>query len=560
MGLKVGSVLAVVITGAWLALAAPVASANTEEIIAPSKPPYTPASGWQAGTCESDSPTICSVATPTQFYREAGGHPQIGFTQFIVRYKTGIAGSEEPIDELAHVHVDIPEGFAVNPQATPSARTRSAKPTPDSCPANTEGRRKPDHRLGRSASLADRRHHRRSCYNIEPPEGRTGALRPRIGGANKVFLRSRASTGPATTTRDSRSTSRRLPLTGILLGGLILKNRLRFYGRSGDGTFLTTPTTCHDWEHEPAFEHVYSTYLLASAVKEEAKPGYVFPAGASPRARVAAARRAKNRSTVATIPYDPTVALSRKRRRPTRPPGRAPVNVPHMLSAAREESSQHQGSAVDTAAGHGAQPLGRQRAGDLHRRRVRQGNDQPGRLPGRVESRHRRRSNRRRCPTGSLERQRLRRQPAQPRPGLRQRVPDLRRRRVGALRHLGEVDRQGQRRPVDRPADDAFSGLPQVPFTSFTLKLDGGPRAVLTSPPICGPHTLTADDDALVGQPGREPTGQLHPDRAPGGGDCAKTLAERPFAPGFDATPSSTQAGALPDLKIESPAATASRS
>src|SRR6478752_9836213 len=83
-----------------MAALAPAASANTAGIIAPSDP-HAPTvnSGWQAGTCTKDVPDTaeqCSVATPTQFFEQASGHPQVGFTQFIVKHTT-----EGPLEKPA---------------------------------------------------------------------------------------------------------------------------------------------------------------------------------------------------------------------------------------------------------------------------------------------------------------------------------------------------------------------------------------------------------------------------------------------------------------------------
>src|SRR3954453_4454036 len=74
------------------AASAPSASANTAGIIAPSDP-HAPTvnSGWQAGTCTEEPPEsaqVCSVATPSQFFEQASGHPNWGFTQFIVKHTT----------------------------------------------------------------------------------------------------------------------------------------------------------------------------------------------------------------------------------------------------------------------------------------------------------------------------------------------------------------------------------------------------------------------------------------------------------------------------------------
>src|ERR1700712_5647065 len=99
------------------------AGANTAGIIAPSDPQNPkPDSGWQAGTCTTDTP-VCSVATPTQFFEAAAAHPQVGFTQFIVKNEpfppvVPLPGARKPVGELKDVHVDLPIGLSVNPGAT----------------------------------------------------------------------------------------------------------------------------------------------------------------------------------------------------------------------------------------------------------------------------------------------------------------------------------------------------------------------------------------------------------------------------------------------------------
>jgi hypothetical protein len=96
----------------------------------------------------------------------------------------------------------------------------------------------------------------------------------------------------------------------------------------------------------------------------------------------------------------------------------------------------------------------------------------------------------------------------------------------------------------------AFRENPQVPFSSFELDFDDGPRAVLSSPPICGPTTATSQFTPWAPNP---PAARSHPivlTSAPGGGPCAKSLAERPFAPGFAARPQGTKAGAFSPVSL----------
>ena len=55
-----------------------------------------------------------------------------------------------------------------------------------------------------------------------------------------------------------------------------------------------------------------------------------------------------------------------------------------------------------------------------------------------------------------------------------------------------QARRRGPADPCDRPDHTVFDDLPQVPFTSFTLKFQGGPKAVLANPPGCGEQRMTA--------------------------------------------------------------------
>jgi hypothetical protein len=84
-------------------------------------------------------------------------------------------------------------------------------------------------------------------------------------------------------------------------------------------------------------------------------------------------------------------------------------------------------------------------------------------------------------------------------------------------------------------------GLPQVPFSSFKLQLDGT-RGVLTSPPTCGPNTATTRIAPWTGNADATPSGSFALTSAPGGGPCAKTMAARPFAPGLSAAPGTSRA------------------
>ncbi len=94
--------------------------------------------------------------------------------------------------------------------------------------------------------------------------------------------------------------------------------------------------------------------------------------------------------------------------------------------------------------------------------------------------------------------------------------------------------------PVTGQVTATFAGLPQIPFTAFTLNFNGGDHSVLTTPPTCGPATTTA---TLTPYSGAAPvsvnsTFDVSADGA--GAPCGA----QPFAPTLNASTDPTQAGA----------------
>ncbi len=535
------------------AVLAPSAAANTEDIIAPSSPPYTPSSGWQAGTCTADAP-VCSVATPGQFFENAAGHPQVGFTQFIVRNHPGSLGPilspEEPIGELKTVHVDLPVGLSVNPQATPQCPTATGESNPGSCPANTKVGQ--SQITGSVLGVVSPTTIDADVYNIEPPAGEPALFGFSIAGAANVFLRAEVS-WDGDYHEGFTIAVPPLPISGILPGGLILKNRLVFDGRSGDGTFITTPSTCFDPETDAGKEQVYSTWLQASSIEEEEDPGYQFPASAEPRLE-SPLPPGKKPIDCANIPYEPSADVDPgNSRQPTRlrgPPPKSRCPTSSAAAKARARTPERRGSpcrpgSVSTprrAPGSSPAPT----RSSARARRLRS----PAR---RARRSARSRSRPRRCanPTGPSKEtsSSAPSSAATPPPGDEYRIfVDAESARYGiSVRLLGRVSAD----PVSGQLTTRFEGLPQVPFSSFVLKLDGGPRATLTSPATCGPHRMVATMTPWSGNPAATPSSEFTLTSAPGGGACPPTLGERPFAPGFEARASDTRAGGFTDLGID---------
>ena len=104
--------------------------------------------------------------------------------------------------------------------------------------------------------------------------------------------------------------------------------------------------------------------------------------------------------------------------------------------------------------------------------------------------------------------------------------------------------------PVTGQLTTTISNTPQSQVEDFVVKLDGGPRAAVSSPPTCGPNKGSAVMTPWSGNASATPGDSFSMTSAPGGGACAKTLAGRPFAPGFGAAPESAKAGAFSPLTV----------
>jgi hypothetical protein len=556
-GLAVG--LALALTA--LIWASP-AGADTAGIIAPSDP-HDPqvGSGWQAGTCSEEPPEsveFCSVATPSQFFEQAAGHPHWGFTQFIVRHK---APGETPVGELKTVHVDLPVGLSVNPGASP--RCTLAEFEASAC--------KPETKVGESQVTASVLGvpvdpipgvTAVPVYNLVPLEHEPARFGLMLAG-NEVFLEASVAWGGDFHEGFTIAVPKALPLEiPLLVEGAILKNRLVFNGRAGDGTFITTPGTCLGEGLVPPHEHDYSTYLLAGSYAEEAEPGYEFPAGAEPPFESPIPPGTEPREC-GTIPYEPSIGVDPNTAQTDSPSGaEVDVHVPHITSGggSQQESSDTRTAAVTLPLGLGLNPSaasgGLQACSD-EQFGIGSSSESPG------------------CPEASkigtvtIESPPLpegvltgnvyvgRQLSRDPLSGDEYRIfVEAGSQRYGVFVRLeGKVSAD----PLTGRLTTTFSGrefsglkgLPQVPFSSVALDFDGGAHAVLTSPTTCGPSTATSTMTPWSGNAPAHPSKQFTLTSAPGGGKCAKTGAERPFAPGFSAKTQKPVGGAYSPLTID---------
>jgi hypothetical protein len=537
-------------------LAMPAAAQAGEVVFSPQNNPPSAADGWQAGTCNTP---ICTPDSPKlEFYETAAGHPPFGITQFIVRHSTGLLGHEEPDVDMKTLRVDLPVGLSVNPGATPQCPATVQHPS--ECPAASK--------VGESQVTVSPEVPATPpvpitapVYNMAPKPGEPARFGFTVEAVpllpvlppSDVFLEADV----AWESDYHEGFTIQVPKVA---GVRLLKNRLIFNGRAsgGQGFFLTTPSTCFD-PTQPAFAHTYSTYARADSVQN---PDPQFPNG-SPFVE-APLPPGTSPKGCGTIPFNPSLAVAPGTQQTDSPAGAAvEVKLPVEPDPTGQETSTVRTARVKLPAGMGLNPSAANGLAACTDEQFKKGQ--------RVESNS--------CPAASKIGTVSVTTPPLPEGPLtgnvyvgvqKSRVPEsgdqfrilveAKSTRYGVVARLvGNVSADPQTGQLTTTFDDPPKldplrgelphGLPQVPFTSFRLDFDGGPRAPLTSPPICGPATTTSEltpwSAQFSGRPAATPSSQFVLTSAPGGGPCAKTPAERPFAPTFSAKPNSDAAAAF---------------
>jgi hypothetical protein len=584
----IGTVMAAIAVGAVLGL--PLAQADTGDVIEKQNTPPTAKDGFQAGTCTSDLtwPNHCSPATPGVFFTQAGGHPPVGFTQYIIRHNEIVPNAlEETLAVAKTIRVDLPPGLTVNPLAT--EQCTGAAFLADTCPAGSQvgweevtvsvqvggvipipgggGATFPKNAvipptenplLNTKAKL----------FNLVPEFGEPARFGFKIGSAKApVYLE-----GDVAWESDYHAGfTIKLPPPNPLAH--TLRSRLVNNGQAGDGTYITNPTTCFD---PTEWLHLYSTWLRAQGIKpeEEAVPfpdaftpwEAVLPPGAEP-------------TGCDRVPFDPSLETDAGTAQVDSPAG-ATVTTRLPFDPAKEGgeveetepgvfegiSQSHVRSArVTLPRGMGLNPSGAQGLEACTDEQFRKGvrvfdNACPAASKiGTVEV------DTPPLPDGSLKGdvyvgvQKSR----DPTSGEEFRIlAEAKSERFDVVARLvGKVIADPETGQLTAVFDDQLvgpfagvlpRGLPQVPFKFVRLRFEGGSKAVLTSPPTCGPHSTTGlfepwarPDTFEVAAPGSFTLSSF-----PGGGTCPTLMAERPFKPGYSAKSKKKKAGGKSPFRV----------
>jgi hypothetical protein len=531
--------------------------------------------GWQAGTCKTDIPK-CSVDTPDQFFETAAGHPPVGFTQFIIKHTTSGLGHVEPEVDLKDLRVDLPIGLSVNPGAVP----RCAAAHPSECSVVSKVGESQVTVSAEGLPIASSLEIKAPVYNLEPKPGQPARFGftveavpsppipgfPAIVEPSDIYLE-------ADVAWDSDWHEGFTIAVPKVEHVKLLMNRLVFNGEAqgpgGQGYFLTTPSTCWNPNTEAAHKHTYSTYARGDSI---GNPDPNFPNG-SPFVESPLPPGTFPKSCN-MIPFDPKIDVGGGTNAVDSP---AAVTTELKIPIEEGKPKGQETSTVRTAKvtlpqGMGLNPSAANGLAACTPQQLNKGNRNPVACPANSK-----------IGTATVVSEAL---PDQPLTGdvfvgpQESRDPESGKEfqiyvhavsdRYGVdLRLVGNVfanAKTGQLTAYfDDPAKDVFRGgnegngggpnkdniphgLPQVPFTSFKISIDGGQKAALSSPPTCGPHETTSQLtpwSAEFGGKSASPSSKFNLAKLPGGADCPKTLGERPFAPGFSAQPKSDQAKAF---------------
>jgi hypothetical protein len=464
---------------------------------------------WEAGTCKEDSQANeCTYnSNPSMFFTQAAGHPPVGLTDF--SFNTNVLGVPE--GAVKNVRVDLPEGLNVDPQAVPQCAKSTFENNPADCAASAVGT---SYVTSLTSILPLPLGF--TVYNLEPDPGH-----PALFGFNvNVPLIIDADVYLQADIEWQGDYHEGFTISNVPSSIPLVENKLSFDGTKG-GTFLTMGSQCNG----------PSTTSLRVESYEGQTEG---PIQTTPPANI---------TGCGSVPFNPSVDASVQGAAADSPAATAvTLNVPQKtqplnnstVKAAQVNLPQGVGLNPATAPGlefcpnasfpmHSRAPVRCPAKSQIGVVSIQTPVLPPNSLSGPVYL----------APQESRD----------PQSGKTYRIF------FDAVSTKYDIDVRLEGRVAADPRTGqlsaTFTGAPQVSFSSVTLNFNGGPGhpiPALSSPPICTTSSVSQITPWSTGVPKATPPTNLTLTQAPGGKPCAKTLGERPFAPGFSAKPVSTKA------------------
>jgi len=474
---------------------------------------------WEALTCAVDATPAdpCTSADVSDFYTQAAGHPNFGITAF--ELNTG--AFEIPEGNVKDIKVELPEGLGVNPEATEQCTV--AQLASSSCPPG---------------SLVGTNYLRAivaagpppvaatipvPVYNVEPPFGV-----PSMAG----FQLPLPGSEPTLLVGDLSPADQHISFTISDVepppdGPPVIGSRLIFNGKAGDG-YLTMPSLCAGGQ--TSVLRVDSHQNPSVFVSEP----FTTAVGAD---------------GCELVPFDPTVDVTVKGATDSPEPADISLKIPYAPGPNQITNSHLRSAKVTLPEGMGFNPSAARGLLACTDAQFAKGTNNPIGCPDGSK-------------IGTVEVQ----------------TPLLPANSIGGTVYVGQplsddpasgnqfrifINAASPRFGVDvrlvgRVFPDLRTGQltaliddnPQAPFSDFAIHIAGGAGGVLTSPPTCGPHPTRTQLAPWTGTAAATPGDSFSLSSSPGGRPCAKTLAERPFAPTLRARPDQRRAGAYSPFRF----------
>jgi hypothetical protein len=585
-----------------------MAQADTQNIIEPQGQTPESKNGFQAGTCYSDTPFCTSESPKEQLFTQAGGHPPIGFTQYIIQHDVVVPGVVEPVKvdpedvppykdkTIKTLRVDLPPGLTVNPQATEKCSKAAFETKVETepgkfvqvpnCPKGSIVGREEVTLVVNTANAVPNplepgkflpvgfvvapdpaKGTKVPVYNIEPDEGEPARFGFVIAFSKVVYLETEVAW------ESDFHESFTIPLPEPSAPFSTLKSRLVNFGQdagnqegaeAGDGTYISLPTTCYSPTEWPI---LYSTWFRAESWGE---PNPTFPEGST--AFEAKLPPGTQPTGCDKVPFDIAIHVEPGTNQVDSP---APATIETTLpfDPAKEGGEVRNGDTegimqshvrkaeITMPKGMGLNPAGAQGLSACTDAQFKKGvrvydNDCPPESDiGTVEVKS--------APLAepligdvyvgeqmsndpeSGEQFRILLEAKSEKEGVAARLIG----HVKANKTTGDLTAVITDQLTGQFSGKLPEGLPQVPFESVKVKFDGS-KEVLTSPPICSASgTSHFEPWARPGEL-KPATASVNLTSDPTGGACPATMAERKFTPLYKAKVDSSKGGAYSPFHV----------
>jgi hypothetical protein len=510
---------------------------------------------WQANTCKEneDTPNVgeapiaglpplakaagqCTKETPTKWFTQAAGHPNFAYTDFTLNTVPNVPAAEGkigfPEGFVKDIVVDTPEGLSVNPEAVPQCTVKQLEET--KCPPASQvgvnyltvAAASPPCAPAPPGKCANARV-ALAVYNLVPFNGAPSMVGFQTTFKHEVFIV--GSLDPV----DQHVT---FTISDVDPPGAesppIIGSRLVFNGIAGNGTYLTMPSNCGPGQTSTLFVDSHGPPFAVESLSDE--ESFTTAVGASGCDKV---------------PFDPTIAVDTQGGAVDSPEATT-VNLGIPFDAnAPIANSYLQTAKVVLPEGMSINPSSANGLVPCTDAQFAKGTDDPISCPaaskiGTVEVQTPS------LPADSLTGTVYVAQPKSNDPSSGEQFRIFI--HAGSERYGVNVRLIGNIFPnlATGQLTAVVADNPQATFSSFKLRLNGGAKGTLTSPPLCTPSETKSQLTPWSGQADATPTSSFTLSSDPSGGICPKSLGERPFTPSYKVASDTPKAGAYSTFRV----------